>query len=100
MKLKKRRVGGWGSARCWAKRKRAFQGSPQVEIASVALCTRSRGGFKGGREVLEGEGGGARPSKAGHRTPATNASGNPPSKMVPCTDLLLFRVQVRYILGF
>ena len=40
--------GGWGSARCWAKRKRAFQGSPQVEIASVALCTRSRRGVQGG----------------------------------------------------
>ena len=101
MKLKKRRVGGWGSARCWAKRKRAFQGSPQVEIASVALCTRSRRGVQGGLGGTKGgEGAGARPSKAGHRTPATNASGNPPSKMVPCTDLLLFRVQVRYIPGF
>ena len=54
MKLKKQREAGWGSVRCWAKRKRAFQGSPQVEIASVALCTRSRRGWEGGSRGVGG----------------------------------------------
>ena len=84
MKLKKRRVGGRvGQCSVLGKKEAGIPGL-STGRNSQWLCTR----------------GAPRPSKAGHRTPATNASGNPPSKMVPCTDLLLFRVQVRYILGF